>query len=669
MTISVAAILFLAFSWLNLTSAPPEGKKAGADKKDQPIDLNLGGVTGPVGEPKMSPFFRQLLLRGLDEFQQGTLLRNPPIEDVLAVRPELHSVYLALHVEFTTPQACQDFQLKGADVFTRIDRFADMFLNKKETLLALEKAPGVRWIDFAQGVQVPPPSTAEAAEKTRELAEEIVRGGINVPLTGKGVLVAVIDSGIDFRHPDFITLDRDGKPVSRLLYFWDTLSDSTSRLAAPVRYPNGKHIGAVYDNDDLNAALRGETYIPVWDNQSHGTGCASIAAGNGRAATGEIKAAHLSTGVAPEADLIAIRIGGAGRGMETGYLLGVFCDWIKQKAKEAKKPYVITCSWGNAIEFGHDGNGVMERQLDVRFPLDGPDSKGKAICFAAGNAGHWRTHAFVECRPGQEKAKLTWFASEPGRMTIYFDSKNAKDVRIAGESLKQVQTYVHPLIGTVVSEIDFDKTRNLQDELTLASASGTALKADAFLRTDFDGQRGNKTRFVGECLQRTMQLDHPGSAHNVITVGSYDWNTKFHKRGQFQDYKDPFREPIQLGALSRYSSHGPSRAPGIVKPDVVAPGQYFTAAAPSNVDVYRDSSGRYRLFNGTSAATPYVAGVIALMLQKNPDLTFGQVHELLHGKAVRDEHTGPTPNAEWGYGKLNKKAVLDILDAIPAKKG
>jgi subtilisin family serine protease len=77
-----------------------------------------------------------------------------------------------------------------------------------------------------------------------------------------------------------------------------------------------------------------------------------------------------------------------------------------------------------------------------------------------------------------------------------------------------------------------------------------------------------------------------------------------------------------------------------------------------------DSSGNYILFNGTSSAAPYTAGVIALMLQKRPSLTSGEIKSLLERNATQDSYTGAVPNQKWGYGKLDLAAVRATLNAI-----
>src|SRR5262249_24297094 len=151
----------------------------------------------------------------------------------------------------------------------------------------LQAIDGVVWIDVGTEVlRVPPPPRPIVTSEKARAAEKVVRGGFD-GLTGKGVIVAVIDDGIDFRHKDFITLDKEGRPLSRILYYWDTYANPTPGspgTPAPLSYPNGTPIGVVYSREDLTAELRNSTNkIP--SEGFHGTACAGIAAGNGNTRT------------------------------------------------------------------------------------------------------------------------------------------------------------------------------------------------------------------------------------------------------------------------------------------------------------------------------------------------------------------------------------------------
>ncbi|MEU4766372.1 S8 family serine peptidase [Actinosynnema sp. NPDC023794] len=120
-----------------------------------------------------------------------------------------------------------------------------------------------------------------------------------------------------------------------------------------------------------------------------------------------------------------------------------------------------------------------------------------------------------------------------------------------------------------------------------------------------------------------------------------------------------------VDALSSFSSQGPTRI-GVQKPDVVAPGQVVTAALSAGSDMAtsprlaarRHPSGKYVTIQDTSMATPFVAGVVALMLQREPRLTPEEVQQRLRITARRDATTGPVWNPRYGWGKLDAEALF-----------
>ena len=195
-------------------------------------------------------------------------------------------------------------------------------------------------------------------------------------------------------------------------------------------------------------------------------------------------------------------------------------------------------------------------------------------------------------------------------------------------------------------------------EFSLAPNTAVNVHTDAYIY-------GTGAAFMSPAF--TKLIGQPGTTANAITVASYDWNDQFDWRGQVRAFTGVDQKPMVINALSSYSSPGPSRDPSAVKPEIAAPGQYFTAPRPRNVSslMQQDSSGLYCLFNGTSAATPYTAGVIALLLQKKPTLTSGDIKSLLRTKAAHDSYTGSQiPNPQWGFGRLNVAAVKDMLSAV-----
>lgn len=156
------------------------------------------------------------------------------------------------------------------------------------------------------------------------------------PLTGKGVLVACVDSGIDYSHPDF--RKEDGS--TRILRLWDQ--------SVPGNPPQGYKIGTEYTKEQIDAALLApakaeqERIVPSRDLSGHGTGVMGIAAGNGRASDGVYR------GVAYESDLIVVKLGISredGFPRTTELMQGI--DYVIRQAVALQKPVALNLSFGN----------------------------------------------------------------------------------------------------------------------------------------------------------------------------------------------------------------------------------------------------------------------------------------------------------------------------------
>jgi len=589
--------------------------------------------------------------------------------------------YVVLNVEFVNVESRKRFRVRGAHTFNSYDRFADLFvpvgLQTGQVLKAISEAQGVKRAEPAAKVIAPPPPGGEPPkQRGRQPAETIVRGGIS-GLTGKGVSIAIIDSGLDFRNPDFITYDAAGQPTSRLLYLWDTSSNDydAKKLGSkpPLSYPNGASVGTLYTREQLTADLRSTTpSIPATDLVGHGTACAGIAAGNGNNGPGK----DYVKGVAPEADIIAISVRGGTRASAIGsgnlnnvYLLGAICGWLDSVA--GAKPLVVSCSFGGHYG-GHDGARVIERQLDARFPLD---ARGRALLVSAGNDGQDPIHAAAEFKTRGERGLITWNSEKSVTIDVFFDNPDLKDIRIvpavkkyATPSAKESRLVllggeVNPLTGQ--GAVYFGASAG-EGGLFLFNLSGRPMKADAYISGGNFGQ--------GASYQRQVSI--PGTTKNAITVGSYDWSDEFNYKGQVISLPAFFcgsQDPLTIGGLSCYSNPGYSRN-GTIKPDIVAPGGLYHASYAKFPDgrgitneeqpPVVDTSGNYMLFNGTSAAAPYAAGVVALLMQKNPNLTLGEIKSLLQQHATQDNLTGHVPNIKWGYGKLDLAAVQKMIEAM-----
>ena len=164
-------------------------------------------------------------------------------------------------------------------------------------------------------------------------------------LTGAGTVIAILDSGVDFRHPDFCTTSGN----SRIITYWDQ--------TLPYDASNPYGIGHIFSNDDLNALLNGTmgSPEPSGDSSGHGTHIAGICAGNGRSSGGK------NHGAAPEASLIVVKLKNDANSVYTDYAnLMMAIDYSVKYAFAAGLPLTVNISYGSN-DGSHDGNGLMER--------------------------------------------------------------------------------------------------------------------------------------------------------------------------------------------------------------------------------------------------------------------------------------------------------------------
>jgi subtilisin family serine protease len=595
----------------------------------------------------------------------------------LQASPEAGREFDVLNVEFKTVAARRALftdlkrsNLKDTYVLSATDRFADIFSAGDAPWDALVANPNVVRVEYDTGVTTPPPPKVNPAPtETLGEPESIVRGG-HMGLTGKGVTIAILDTGVDFRHPDFITYDAQGRPTSRIKYIWDTSTPYVEGrgMKSPVLFPNGSSIGTLYTQAHLTAELRAaQQTIPPTDLDGHGTACASIAAGNGNADKRPkgLKRGDV-VGVAPEADIVGVRFGYDG-GFENVFTLTAAAEWLDKIA--GTSPLILSGSFGGQYT-GHDGHTIRERHLNARFPLTKP---GRAIVFAAGNDGDSNMHATVKFDTNAKA--IRWNATGPARLHFFFD--NADVIEVVGSATTAIagkmSNEVNPITGQRQATLNVNAGPG---SIQFRNPAGKATEVHAYM---LGRTRGNT--FLAPERTYSHLVGSPGAMENAITVGSYDWNDDF-ASGPLPQLApclgtDGKQLNVRIGWLSCYSSPGPNRSvqgKTVTKPEIVAPGQYYASAnardlkgGTPNEYAEVDPTGMYRLMNGTSAATPYTSGVIALMLQKRPRLTLGQIKTQLVSRANKtglNPFVNALPNKDWGYGKLNLASVDAILKGI-----
>jgi subtilisin family serine protease len=463
-------------------------------------------------------------------------------------------------------------------------------------------------------------------------------------LTGSGVLVGIVDTGVDWQHPDFRNTDGS----TRLEFF------------AFASRPNGAQSSVIreFNQQEINTALGNNGHgVPQGDPKGHGTHCASIAVGNGRA-FGQ----QQFRGVATDAALVAVR---------SEPLLDDHIIWGIRKAFElaGERPAVVTLSLGGHLG-PHDGTSAVE---EVIARESGP---GRIVVVAAGNEGGDHIHFRGDLALGTDLII-------PVRITdqrlvfadVWVPRGDEVDVSIEppdGTSHEPNGATVTTASGLFEGHWQEDPV-NRDQNLTLFVAQGhvgdvwhirihplQVLHGDVHAWAGTADARTSTNIFPGS-TDDSFSIGMPASEERCIAVGSFISRASFVGTGGGM-----IGNGLTAGQLSSFSSRGPCRY-GTLKPDIAAPGELITAAladgsemalAP-NLAPRRHSSGRYITIQGTSMATPFVAGVIALMLQREPRLTPEEVQQRLRVTARRDAQTGRVWHSGFGFGKLDVQALLD----------
>ena len=459
-------------------------------------------------------------------------------------------------------------------------------------------------------------------------------------LDGSGVLVGIVDTGVDWAHPDFL----DAQGGSRLEMF------------AFARQAQGAQVSQIdeFDTAALDAALAGNGAVPQGDPQGHGTHCASIAVGNGRASAGQLR------GVATGARLVAVRSEPL---LDTHTIFGI----RRTFELAGNRPAVVTLSLGGHLG-PHDGTSALE---NVIARESGP---GRIVVVAAGNEGADAIHFRGELLPGQDLV-IPVRINDPRLQFVDVWIPRGDSVDVEVETPDGVR---HPADGALVTtvfglfEAHFQEDPiNRDQNFTLFVAQGRLnhtwnirIHANQIVHGEVHAWAGTVNPSTSAHLftgaDDRYSIGMPATEERCLAVGSLV------SRNQFDTAGGTMTSTLALGQLSSFSSRGPTRY-GALKPDVAAPGQFVTAALGAGSELALDPvfvprhhpSGRYITIQGTSMATPFVAGVVALLLQREPKLTPEDVQQRLRITARRDAQTGRVWDAGFGFGRLDVQALLD----------
>jgi minor extracellular serine protease Vpr len=512
-------------------------------------------------------------------------------------------------------------------------------------------------------------------------------------VTGKGVIVGIIDTGIDWTHYDF------RKP------------DGSTRIRSmlDLSSPGSVYGGAVYTEAQINDALAGGAAVGMNDVSGHGTHVAGIAAGDGAVGAGF----GVYAGVAPEADLVIVKAARDEAGRE--FLISdqiialTFIDSIAQKLSE---PYVANLSLGGH-NGAHDGTSPVERFIDS---IVGPGVAGKVVVTVAGNDGDKSVHAQTTLAGGGTQPVITFrvdgYVPNAGvnNDLINFDgwydgtqkigvSLIAPSGKIYGPVLpgnlydKETADGVLYIWNGFYEEGDVYRAGvnvlNGDREFYVQISDDIAVRpSDGEWQMVFSGSGGTIDVWIANATMdvafeqgssETGKVSIPGTSRNALTVGAFvSKRSWFDLDGNNLTYDSA--NLIKVGQLAPFSSPGPVRKGGYLKPEITAPGQIIVSSlsrsAPADgfASIFNTGDSRYpnalinqdglhALSSGTSVAAPHVTGSAALLLQQYPQSSAQQIKDMITSSARRDSYVGNFPNERWGWGKL------DVLQALSAKPG
>jgi len=556
---------------------------------------------------------------------------------------------------------------------------ADMPLNLVNFLAKNDKVSYVSFGDTAE-------TRLDEARKSANVDAVHNGTGLIQAYTGKGVLCGIYDSGMD---PNHITFTNGGSRV--------------------VAFNNGS---VTYTPENMANAY------PDSKETTHGTHCAGILAGNSAprrsgSTDGTFNSGYKNgsvftplampyQGVAKGADIYMV----GGIGEDNAILSGV--NRIINYGKEKGQPVVVSLSWGSNVG-PHDGSRSICQELDAM-------AKDAIIVIAAGNEGSYNISCTKKLS-GSDNALKTFVAGSGNTIsgtTQFWANDNQKLSGSIGvydlETNQVVKTYDIPssaessvnasLISAVAfqsgSKFDIGNDVNSENNRAYITIRFNINLTNSNKLVPFVAIKGASGQTIYGVCEKALSFSSNGISgytdgtpdesisdmacgRNAIVVGAYTTRNRWYvmPANSTRGYVTPYT----LEDIAPFSSYGTAFG-GRNLPDICAPGaqtissisSYYTEDKGYSPTAECDASGYYRSTNGrtyyfetmqgTSMATPFVAGVIALWLEAKPDLTTYEIRDLLKKSAKRDDFVTSGNSIKWGYGKIDAlEGIKQILAA------
>ena len=474
----------------------------------------------------------------------------------------------------------------------------------------------------------------------------------NLNLRGQGVMVAIIDTGIDYQHEAFKNADN----TSRIYSIWD------QTINEDVNVNENKNLlyGKEFTRESINEALASNNpfeIVPTIDEIGHGTAIAGIIAGNE-------SIENNFRGVVPDAELIVVKLKQAKIVTKTMHAISenVRCfqetdiifaiNYVKQKAELLNRPIVICLAIGTN-QGSHDGRGVLSHYLS-----EISDIAGICVVISAGNEGVSRRHFYglLTSNVTYNEFQIRVSKDEPSlSMELWKDSPS----RIAVDITSPTGEYIKPIYPALNSCIEhkfiFIPTNVWVNNYLIESNSGDQLVLIRFFypsdgmwkirvynidnqTTDYhvwlpaSGIISEDTYFLDSNPDTT--ITSPGNSYIPLTITAYNH---------------------QNNSIYYAASRGLTRS-GILKPELAAPGVDIVCPTLNN---------KYGSLTGTGAAAAHASGIAAMLLEWG--IIKGN-HTAMDGFDVKSmlirgakKNSDDSINNIWGYGKIDAYGVFEAL--------
>ncbi|EOU2032509.1 peptidase S8 [Clostridium perfringens] len=450
----------------------------------------------------------------------------------------------------------------------------------------------------------------------------------NYNLTGEGILVGFLDTGIDYTHNAF----KDDEGNTRIEYIYDLEN------------------GVVYDKNKINEALKSEdpfSIVPEIDLSGHGTHVAGIAC-----AGGNINFDNY--GVAYKSSIAMVKITGENSlraALSTQLMRGL--KFLMDKSNEINKPLVVNISL-STNDGSHNGSSLLEKYIQTFTQL-----QKAVIVVAAGNEGNSAHHVGGKMKK-EEDLDLNIGDGEKGIILDFFKPvlvdvsvEVISPTGISTGPMELSESYKERFVGRekIVVYSTGPKPFDIQGQTTISILPlGDTITSGGWRiivrkLNNYEGYfdvwlpiaegLNERTRFLQPSVYNTLGI--PATVEGVISVGSYNFLNN---------------------NLSAFSGRGVVRPEWLIKPDLVAPGENILSTV--------EEQG-FDTKSGTSMAAPQVSGICALLfewgiIRNNDPFLYGEriKYYLIKG-AKRTIFGEAYPNPDLGYGFVCLDRTMELL--------